>query len=295
MAMAQPMFDQMAGIYRGGLMADAAGARVGATQENAQANRYDRQRDNAFKTGMSILNMDNLKKQKDAVRAADKSFAMLSNAERNPQTANQLINAMHEIGPTGVMSDKDYEHASKGVQSVWQAVKTFTVEKFLKDQGGLDPDVAQNIRDFLQITKEVQRSHIEGVRDRLLSLYRGAQDDSRREGFAESMRSFEEEYWTPEMYNIFGIPDPNGGGGSETPVAPSAGGGSLGVTPLPRTLDGGGAAQPQPQPRRVSPNGTPLGPGRIGPKPPRKITKQVLEEANEDELMRMFKEAGDAP
>lgn len=274
----QTYFDQLAGIYRGGLAADAAAERAGASMENMAINRDDRRANTAFQNATAILDRDNYKKTKDAVKVAHALKPMLDVAVDNPNVAADLISQLYRLHNVGVMTDKDFEHAIGGVPNLWEGIKRGTLDKVFTTYRSLSPSLVADIRELVEMGLRAHKGDLERARDRVINMYNGARNEGEQEGYKRALRGFfDEEYWTPDMYDMFGVPMPEGMRRLDEPPAPSD---NLGVRPLPQT----GQQRP-----KASPSGTPLVKGsRVPEKPPRKpkqITAAEAESMSEDEAM----------
>lgn len=285
MKLAQPMFNEMAGMYRGDRAADAAGARLGLSAQNAEFQHDDKLRRMAQGRADRVAASDNLKKTKEKLAATRDVESYLDKAITNPNVANELIGALYRMNNVGVMNDKDYDHTRDGVKTILSRVKDRTMEAFFKERGGLNPDTVRDMREFLDIAGRNHRVTMKAAATKLEALYRSASTETERMEYENSFRSyFDQEYWPQEMQDPYEGPIPEGADIED---------GDLGTSPTFSRLDGGTRI-----PAKVSPNGVPLVKGsRVPAKKPkdvRKLSDEQLDEASEDELMEMLRGASGA-
>lgn len=316
-----PYLNETTGLWRSQLNAEGQAGRL-ALQEGAAAGRAaDRQiaqdqklRDFAARESKKILDSESLTATKKKVAASRGIYDLLADAVNNPQSAAAVVEQVYYMRNTGVMTDADYKRAEGGIQSVWHAIKTQGLKKWLDEHGGLHPENAELIRRTVEIGLRTHRGTMASARDRLDARRRSASNEVEREEYASQIRGFfDEEYWPDDVAEGNTIsPDYVNSDGSLTKRAerqraseqqqPAGGSGdNLGVGTLPRTLDGsGGGPRTGVTYKEPTAGSTPVGKGNQGSKvpvkPPRRPpTEAELSGKSEAELMQMLEDAATAP
>jgi len=289
----QPQLQEMTGLWRGELAAEGQAGRL-ALQQGAMGQREDdrrfandlKLRDRAVRAADKIVQVESLTKSKDKYLVGKEIEDLLASAEENPNSANALIEKIYYANNTGMMTDSDYTRTEAGITSLWQSVKNHTVQTFLKEHGGLNPDTTKTIRQFLDIAMQGHRRRLMSARDGLYRIWKNAKTQVEKDAIEDKLRGFFSEEFYPAEFNDGISPGENMGPGDEPAAAPPPAGDNLGRAPLP--------SSPQ-----VSPNGVPFTRGsRVPAKParnPKKLTDAQLDDASEDELMEMLRGAASAP
>jgi hypothetical protein len=277
------LLGQLVDMYQTEKGTDIRAAGLGQTADNQasirrqrEEDQFQKQKQTAITNADRWLRSESLTKLKDKIMMADTIRQTLKTAGSNSTSANALIGQIHRYTSSGVPTDADYTHAREGVVGLARAVEGKFVETFLQE-AGMNPDTLDDVAEYLDIVSARDDEAMGAARDRILNVYKGLENPAERQGLEEAMRAyFPEKYWPDEMKpSEFGSPDDF----SQD---------SLGKMPLPATLDGS---------PKVSPNGVPLVPGRIGPKPPRRgkrlvdMTEEEINATPLDEMSRLIVEA----
>jgi hypothetical protein len=267
---AKPFFQELAGMYRGEVAAAGQSGRAEMMALQRQSAQDDKSRRDARGVVSQIIRTESLTKTKDKVNAAREASELLEGATTNPNMANALIESLYRMRNTGVMTDKDYDRSSKGVQSAWSALKNGTLNTFFQINGGFHPGMVRDIKELIERGSKAHRETLMQSRDAMYRAWKGAPTQAHRDVYDESIRiNFPEEYWPEEFTQQYGgeqVPEYEQED-EEAVMEQMRQGENLGRSPVPA------GAHPNMPPE------LPLGPGavrgsRVPPKPPRKPPPQ---------------------
>lgn len=288
-----PALNSLIKLENGQQMAGAAAGRLEQSRANAGTARDDKLRKEAETLAFRIVQNDDLKKIKTKLNAAHEALSLVDAAVMNPNAANALVTKMYNMNEDGLITNTDFTRTAQGMQSLAEAWKNGALNVLLLSPTGINPRKAADIKAVIGQATQNQQRVMKSAADRLYQLYKGARSEGERQVFGDNFRAFfPPEYYPPELAEPWEMQQPGGEQEQSAPAqAPTQAApppsNSLGTKPLPRTIDG----KP-----KMSPNGVPLVPGRLGPAPPRKPqkapTQEELQNASEDELMQMLKNAG---
>ncbi len=288
--MGQPLIKEATSLMRSENQAAGAQASMGLRQQGQEFSQSQRLREKAAARIQTLVTNYKLpaaiEKFKTTQETLDNiNLAEAGNGDAGPQAITNLVRLTQDR-----VSDSDFKNASRGAFTIWQQLKRGATEALVHD--GFDPDHAANLREVVGILAQSQERAFRQAQNQMLSVVKADRTISPEERdmyIIATAQNIPQDYWDPLVRQYMNVDSPSGTGSppAERTQAPPAAADHLGVAPLPKTLDGSAP--------KKSPNGVPLVPGRIGRKPPAKPTKKMLEDANEDELMKMFREAADAP
>lgn len=286
--------EQLFSNYRGEVNARAAAGR-------AELGMEQRREDRAWAEAQNVINNEDLKATKRKLNEARGAFSLLKSAATNPQSARDLITSLYRMKNTGVMTDQDFQYASKGMVSLWGAIKDGALNKFFNLRGGLNPAQIREIKELLDVGLHNLRKTMSSARDKLYEGYHASTTDGQRAGWNRAIRTLFDKEYLPEGWvsssgaeevpseEEFRQQNPNVvvEGEEEEPYTPSTdhdptsgppplGGDNLGVAPLPKDPPGR-----RPIPQRGA-----------GAKPPRGRPRT---RAEVEELMRKAEEELNAP
>lgn len=286
MDLQQKSLDSLIKIYNGQQAAAAASGRLDQSRSNAETAREDKLRKEAQTKSYRIIQNDDLKKVKTKLMAAKDAASMADQAVYNPQIANALVTKLYNMNEDGLITNTDFTRTASGMQSLAEAVKNHALNVLLLGPTGINPSMAANIKALIDKATQNQQRTMKAAADKMYQMYKSAGTEGERNEYEDGFRMFfPTEFYPPEMAEPWQGDVPPGA--LETASPPPAGD-NLGRVPLPKTP----GASP-----KVSPSGTKFEPGRLGPKPPRKPqkppTQEELDNASEEELMQMLKNAGD--
>lgn len=281
----EKLYGEIFAQMRTEVQAEGQSGRLAQMSQNQQSVRDDKSRQFAVQRINKLTDNDSLKATKQKLTAGREAQRLIPDAHRNGNSANALIESIYRMKNTGVMTDKDFERSSAGVQSLWGKIQKGLLNTLLHPDGGFDPTT---VADLKELVDTAMASHDETMRIAASSLirgYRSAPNNIEREEFGRAIVSFLPEEYLPEEFVEPWMERARKGGGvpivseddeQATMERMAAEEGGLGVVDVP--------AGRHPT--------TPMARGsRVPPKPPRKDPKKMSKAELKAEMDRLTEEA----
>lgn len=220
----QPAYATAAGLMKSELGAEAASARTALGAENAELGRNIRLENRTFSRADKIAQNTGLKDAISKLQVAEGADKYAEAAlHGDGQAATQLTAQLFRMNQSGVMTDKDFEHASQGAVTVWQAIKNGTINHLFKN--GISLDQYRDIKEVLGIARS---NHVKSVMDAQRQLWtqvvRAGSDEERKSAEDAIMQLIPQPYWTPEVQEAFGMEVPQKSGNVDQAGNYAAGG-----------------------------------------------------------------------
>lgn len=208
----QPTLNTAAGLMKGEMSAEAAASRTALSGENAELGRNIRLENRTFSRADKIASNTGLKTAIEKLQVANGADAYLNAAVRgNGQAATQLTAQLFRMNQSGVMTDKDFEHASHGAVTIWQAIKDGTIQTLFKN--GLTHDQYDSIKEVLDLSRKNHIQSISNAQNQLWTqVVRAGSEEERKSAEDAIMQLIPQEYWSPEIKEAFGVEVPQKSG-----------------------------------------------------------------------------------
>ncbi len=298
----QPLVEQAMGLMRSEDQAAATSASLGLRQQGQEFSQTQRLKDAATKRIDTISRTYKLPAAIESYENAQQALEQIDKAEGgNPDARTQAIVSVVAIKQGTRISDSDFKNASEGARNIIYKLEQGVTEGLFDT--GFRPEHADTLREVVGIYQKAAERQFRNIQRQMLTRVKGnrnASPEERDTYLAAAAELIPQEYWDPMVQEFMGVEGAGVDAGVDAGApAPPPASDNLGTRPLPPTLDGTPRAPVAPSPK-VSPNGVPLVPGRIGPKPPAKPPANAPAEQKsfkemEEEALKELEDAAGAP
>lgn len=196
----EKLYGEIFAQMRSEVTAEGQSGRLAQMGEHQQSIRDDKSRQFAVARINKLTDNDSLKATKQKLTAGREAQRLIPDAHRNGNSANALIETIYRMKNTGVMTDKDFERSSAGVQSLWGMIQKGALNKLLRGGGGFDPTTVAELKELVDTS---MTSHDETMRIAASSLirgYRSAPNPIEKEEFGRAIVQFLPEEYLPEEF-----------------------------------------------------------------------------------------------
>lgn len=214
----EKLYGEIFAQMRSEVTAEGQSGRLAQMGEHQQSIRDDKSRQFAVARINKLTDNDSLKATKQKLTAGREAQRLIPDAHRNGNSANALIETIYRMKNTGVMTDKDFERSSSGVQSLWGMIQKGTLNKLLHGGGGFSPTTVAELKELVDTS---MASHDETMRIAASSLIRGyrtAPNPIEREEFGRAIVQFLPEEYLPEEFVEPWMERARNGQGASVPV-----------------------------------------------------------------------------